>query len=142
LWEKTIRPGFFAELPAMLDLSTLGSYRFYGILVGIAYTFYGKYDFNFALIFPIAIIVAMLVEELFIMTKLYKITPTVKSIMYLITWSAACAIASTAGIIMLIKKFGYAGQPATIIGVILLKLIQPLGSQLFVYRFKERPRER
>lgn len=132
LWQATIRPGFFAELPAKLQLNMTGAYYFFGILVGITYMGYGKYGFNFEYIFPAAFFIGMICEELYILANVYELQPSSSTLFRLIPWAAACAIASTTIIVAMMKGFGCSGQVATIISVILIKLVQPLGSRKFV----------
>lgn len=132
LWENTNRPGFFEKLPDKLTLNMTGSYYFFGILVGISYVAYGKYGLNFEYIFPVAFFIAMIVEELYKIINVYETNLTHKTILRLISWAAICAVLTTAIIIVMMKAFGCTGQAATIVGVILVKLIQPLGSRKII----------
>jgi hypothetical protein len=135
LWPAHERPGFFAELPAKLDVNKLGTYSFYGFLVGITYIAYAKYGFNFYFAFAAAYFIGMIFEESYNLIKLYEQKVTVKYFIPMFLWSAFCAVASAAIVWAMMSMFGYSGQPATITSVILLKLIQPLGSRKFILKF-------
>ena len=132
LWPSAERTGFFHELPAKLDVNKFGTYGFYIFLVGIAYTAYSRYGVQFAYAFSAAFFIGMVYEELYNFIKLYDPKLTVKPLIAIIIWSAFCAVASTAIIIVMTEQFGYADQVATIASVMLLKLIQPLGSRKFI----------
>lgn len=132
LWPATQRTGFLAELPAKLELVSLGRYGFYAIFVGIAYIACAKYGVDFIYAFPAGFFIGMIFEETYNLTKLYEQKLTAKSAAAMIIWSAVCAIGSTAIIIAMIKQFGFQDKVATIAGVIIIKLIQPLGSRKFI----------
>jgi len=131
LWPSHERHGFFAELPAKLELISTGRYGFYAILVGITYFAYAKHNLSFVYSFAAAFFIGMMFEELYNFTKLYEQKITVRSLSAMIFWSAVCAVASTFIVMVMIKGFGYDGKPATIVSVILLKLIQPFGMRKF-----------
>jgi hypothetical protein len=135
LWGATQRPGFFAELPAKLELVSLGRYGFYAFLVGITYMAYAKYDLNFYFAFAGAYFIGMIFEESYNLIKLYEQKVTAKYVIPMIIRAACCAIVSAAIVWVMMSMLGYSGQPATIASVILLKLIQPLGSRKFILRF-------
>lgn len=131
LWPTMQRPGFFGELPAKLKLIPLGQYGFYGILVGITYPAYAKYGLNFIYTFAVAFFIGMMFEESYNFIKLYGQKITTKPLIAMIIWSITCAIAAAA-IIAMMKYVGYSGPAATITSVVILKLIQPLGSRKFI----------
>ena len=133
LWGTHERPGFFAELPAKLQILSRGRYGFYGLLVGITYYVCHTYGMNFFVYaFAAAFFVGMLFEETYMLIKIYNQKLTAKSFVGMIAWSIACALLSTAIVMIMIKYFGYAGQAATITSVILVKLLQPVGSRKFI----------
>lgn len=202
LWPATDRLGFFHELPAKLALSKIGMYIFYAILVGISYIAYNKYHINFNLAFASAFFIAMMVEEIFSIQKIYKknigtgiitsaitgilsavagqrigpeilglivigilsvlavqwIDPGIislivigilsadvfiditkasarpKIVISVIMWSLICALASITIIWGLELYFEFPVQTATIISVVLLKLIQPWGFRYIYFR--------
>lgn len=133
LWQNTVRLGYFAELATKLQFNMTGTYYFFGALVGITYTMYGKYGFNFVYIFPAAFLIGMICEELYFLINVYETEPSIKTIFRLVVWAAICAIASTIIVIAMMKMLGFTGQVATIVSVILIKLVQPLGSRKFLY---------
>jgi hypothetical protein len=135
LWPLHERPGFFAELPAKLDINKWGTYGFYAFLVGITYMAYAKYGFNFYCAFAAAYFIGMIFEESYNLIKLYEQKLIAKNVVFIILWSACCAIASSAIVWLMMSNLGYLGQAATITSVILLKLIQPLGLRKFILKF-------
>ena len=130
LWPPVARPGFFAELSAKLALNPAGTYCFYGILAGITYLGYGKYGFNFNITFALAFFIGMIFEEFYNIVKIYEQKLNVKLFSLIVAWAAICAITSSTIIFVMITVFGFAGSATTIACVILLKLVQPLGSRL------------
>jgi hypothetical protein len=134
LWSSTKRPRFFHELPTKLNANRLGMYGFYGFLIGIAYTAYGKYGFNFEYVFPTAFFIGMLFEESYNLVNVYEQKFSTTSLIKIIIWSVFCAILSTVIVLLLMLKFGYSGQASTIAGVMLIKIIQPLGSLKFILK--------
>lgn len=134
LWPATQRPGFFSELPAKLDVNKLGMYGFYGFLVGITYMAYGKYNIDFNYAFAGAFFVGMMFEELYNATALYEQKVNLKLVVLLGIWVTICAVLVSAMVWVLMQQFGFTGQTATIMSVILLKLIQPLGSRNVIFR--------
>ncbi len=132
LWPAHERPGFFHELPGKLDLNKFGMYGFYVFLVGITYMGYGKYGFDFNYAFAVAFFIGMMFEEFYNFTKIYDQELAAKSLAAMIIWSAFCAITASALVWVMVGIAGISGQPATIISVVLLKLIQPLGSRKFI----------
>jgi len=135
LWGTTQRPGFFAELPAKLELVSLGRYGFYAFLVGITYMGYAKYGLNFYYAFAGAYFIGMIFEESYNLIKLYEQALEAKYVAPMILWAACCSIVSAAIVWLMMSDLGYSGQAATITSVLLLKLIQPLGSNKFILRF-------
>lgn len=127
LWGTTPRPGFFTELTNKLELLSLGRYGFFGLLVGTAYTAYGRYELNFFYTFAVAFFIAMVFEELFNLTKIYEQQMTVRSVAIISIWAIVCAALSAMIVTIMMIHFGYSGQAATITSVVLLKLIQPMG---------------
>ena len=134
LFPSAERPGFFHELPAKLNLNKFGMYGFYAFLVGISYMGYGKYNFDFSYVFAIAFFIGMIFEESYNFTQIYDQKLTAKPLLAMIIWSATCAIVSSAIVWIMVGMFGFSGQPSTIISVVLLKLVQPLGSRKFILR--------
>jgi hypothetical protein len=132
MWPVTPRHGFFALLPAKLGALSFGRYIFFGFLVGIAYLGYGKYGFNFYVVFATAYFVGMVVEELYNVVKVYEQKLNTKNVVATILWAVLCAGASAAIVWFMMSVLGYAGQAATITSVLVIKLIQPLGSRRFI----------
>lgn len=132
LFPSADRPGFFHELPAKLALNKFGMYGFYAFLVGISYTGYGKYNFDFSYVFAIAFFIGMIFEESYNLVKIYNQNFSTKTLIYMIIWSIICAVTASAIVCLMVGIAGIDGQPATITSVVLLKLIQPLGSRKFI----------
>jgi hypothetical protein len=131
LWPTHERPGFLALLPAKLQLLTWARYGFFLLLVGISYLAYGRLDINFIYAFTAAFFVGMIFEELYSTTKIYEQPISKKLLFATVVWSIICAVGATA-IVILADYLGASNQAATIIGVIIVKLIQPLGSRKFM----------
>lgn len=132
LWGTHERSGFFAKLPEKLDLNKYGMYGFYIFLVGITYFGYGKYGFDFNYAFTAAFFVGMTYEEIYNVLKIYNQTLTIKSLISTILWAATCSFTASAIVWAMIGFMHVSGQPATIISVVVVKLIQPLGSRKFI----------
>jgi len=132
LWPSVERQGFFHELPEKLKENKWGMYGFYAILVGIAYITYNKYHIAFNLAFAAAFFVGMIFEEVYTMLHVYDRPIKSKAFIWIIMWSSACAIISTVIVWVMVGMFGFDGKTATITSVVLLKLIQPLGSRKFI----------
>jgi hypothetical protein len=134
LWPLHERPGFFSELPAKLGLLSTSRYLFFGFLVGIAYYTVGIYGFNFPCSFATAYFMGMMLEELYNVVKLYEQPLTTRGVIAMILWAACCSVLSTIMIVTMMKFLGFSGQAATITIVILVKLVQPIGSRKFIYQ--------
>jgi hypothetical protein len=132
LWPSAERPGFFHELPAKLDVNKKGMYGFYAILVGITYIAYNTYHINFNLAFAAAFFMGMMFEEAYSMIHVYDRPITPQSATSMVIWSLVCAIIATAIVWVMVGMFGFDGKVSTIASVVLLKLIQPLGSLKFI----------
>lgn len=132
LWPIHERQGFFSELPAKLGLLSTSRYLFFGLLVGIAYGAVGIYGFNFPCSFAAAYFIGMVFEESYSTTKLYEQTLTTRGMIAVILWAACCSILSTAMIVAMMKLFCFSGQVATITSIVVVKLIQPIGSRKFI----------
>lgn len=131
LWSATQRTGFIALLPEKLKLVSRARYGFFLALVGISYLAYGRFGVDFIYAFTAAFFVGMMFEELYNTTKIYEQSITKKLAIATVIWSIVCAVAATLFVVVLIKQVGVSNQAATIISVILVKLIQPLGSRLY-----------
>lgn len=132
LWPAHERQGFFAQMPAALNEVTFARYRFFAILVLGTYFAYGKYGISFPLAFPASFFVGMMVEEWSVIINAYKQKIGNKQIIGSIIWSIICS-AEAIGIVGLLKNgLDFPYQTATIIGVLVIKLIQPLGSRKFI----------
>ncbi|MFH1254238.1 MAG: hypothetical protein V1646_02285 [bacterium] len=132
LFPSAERPGFFHELPAKLAINKFGMYGFYVFLVGISYMGYGKYNFDFSYVFAIAFFIGMIFEESYNLVKIYNQNFSTKILIPMIIWSIICAITASAIVWLMVDIAGIDGQPATIASVIMLKLIQPVGSRKFI----------
>lgn len=132
LWPAHERPGFFHELPTKLDENKFSMYGFYVFLVGISYLAVARYNLDFNYSFAAAFFIGMMFEEFYNLTQIYDQKPTAKPLLAMFIWSATCAITASALVWVMVGIAGISGQPATIISVILLKLIQPLGSRKFI----------
>ncbi len=133
LWPTHERPGFFHTLPLKLSQAATGRYIFFGFLVGIAYLAVGKLGCSFSYSFTTAYFIGMLLEEAYNTTHLYEQPIKVNLFIPLFFWALCCALLSTALIITMMKGFSFSGQIATITSVIMIKLIQPLGSRKFIW---------
>ena len=131
LWPTTERSGNFALLDKKLNLLAIGRYIFYGLLVGLTILGYGKFGYLFYAVFGAAFFVGMVCEELYNLVVIYEQRITANIVVRMLAWSACCGIACALIVMGIMQGFGYGGQPATIIAVIVLKLIQPLGSRRF-----------
>lgn len=127
LWPATTRTGFFAELPAILQLVPMGRYGFFGFLAGISYVAYGKYGFNFYYTFTVAYFIGTMFEELYNLHKIYEQSLNIRSIVLIAIWAAFCAITSVAIVMVMMQNLGYTCQAATIASVVCVKMVQPLG---------------
>lgn len=127
------RPGFFVELPAKLKIDVLARYGFFAFLVGGTYFVCQRCGMDlFIYAFAVSFFIGMLFEETFLMLKLYDQDFTVKSAIGLTVWTITCALVSTAIVAVMLKYAGCSGAAATITSVIVIKLIQPLGSRKFI----------
>lgn len=133
LWPSAERQGFFHELPAKLDVSKKGMYGFYAILVGITYIAYNMCHINFNLTFVAAFFIGMMFEEIYNMINVYNQPTTLKLVTSMFIWSSICAVISSAIVFIMMGMFNFDGKTATITSIVLLKLIQPLGSHKFVW---------
>jgi hypothetical protein len=129
LWPSTTREGFFSQLPEKLQLQTFGFYGFCAILAGLAIIGYSKLGLKFEIAFSIALFVAMIFEELYNSIKIYEQKPTLRNIALTTVWSSMNAIVATALVITLITKCGLPEATGTVLGITIIKLIQPLGSR-------------
>ena len=132
LWPSAERPGFFHNLPTKLEVSKRGMYGFYAILVSITYITYNKYHIDFSLAFAAAFLVGVIFEEAYNMIHVYNQPITPKIITTMVILASVCAIIATAIVWVMIGMFDFDGKTATITSVVLLKLIQPLGSRKFI----------
>ena len=76
----------------------------------------------------------MMFEEAYNMIHVYDRPITPKTATSMIIWLSACAVISTATVWVMVGMLGFDGKAATIASVIVLKLIQPLGSRKFILR--------
>lgn len=136
LWkDKPAQIDFFIKLPEKLNINKCSTYGFYIFLVGITYIAYAKYNFNFFWAFAVAFFIGMVFEESYNLTKLYEHKLDFKLFIKVILWSLLCATISTTIVFLMMTRFGCSGQLATITSVMLVKLIQPLGSRRFIFNF-------
>lgn len=122
----------FVRLNAKLKKNTHFLWFFYSNLAFFTYIFYGWLHYNFYPVFLIGFFLSMVTEEGFTLEKTYEMQLTGRSSAAALLWSALCAFASTAIIFGLVNYFDFSLLVAVITGVILVKLIQPLGSRKFV----------
>lgn len=122
----------FVRLNAKLKKNTHFLWFFYSNLAFFTYIFYGWLHYNFYPVFMIGFFLSMVTEEGFTLEKTYEMQLTGRSSAAVLLWSALCAFASTAIIWSLVNYFNFSLLVAVITGVILIKLIQPLGSRKFV----------
>jgi len=131
LWPNHVPAGFFTQLPEKLQTNMLGNYGFFAILVIIARTTYGSYGIPFEYAFPAAFFVGMLFEESYKLIKVYELELHTKTAVAIAAWAACCAIIATVITILMIK-LGCPPPAATIASVVMVKLLQPLGSRKFI----------
>jgi hypothetical protein len=131
LWPNHVPAGFFARLPEKLKINMLGTYGFFAILVIIARTAYGSYGIPFEYAFPAAFFAGMLFEESYKLISVYEQELHTKAALAIIAWAACCAVIATT-ITVLMIKLGCPPPAATIASVVIVKLLQPLGSRKFI----------
>lgn len=134
--EKT---GCFALLPEKIKQMMSHTYRFYIIFVGLAILAYQHYAASFPLAFSGAFFIAMLVEEFFNLTELYHIPLQAKAIIVTGLWSAECAANGIGLVWIFMNQFCYSAQAATIVSVIIIKLLQPLGARAIIALERKTP---
>lgn len=111
-------------------------YGLYGFFIGVALitsqfmNFYGKSYFYFA--FALGIFIGLLFEQLYEFITIYKIKLMKFNIFMSTTIAIFFAILCTTLAFILMQSIGFSGKVATISGVISLKLIQPLISNLLL----------
>ncbi|KKR97035.1 MAG: hypothetical protein UU47_C0003G0022 [candidate division TM6 bacterium GW2011_GWE2_41_16] len=89
------------------------------------------------LIYPLGIgwFIAMMFEESYNLTRLYEQKLTTQKLFTIITWAAFCTIMFITITMIIIKHIGHEGdseQIAIATGIVLVKLIRPLGSRKFI----------
>lgn len=122
--------GFLVELPNKISLMMSHTYRFYLIFVGLALLAVKAYAVNFFLAFTGAFFIAMLIEEITNIQELYQYTLTMKIVTLTIFWSILCAVGTGSLVWLFMQQLCYPGPLATILSVIAIKLLQPLGKRL------------
>ncbi len=89
-------------------------------------TLYGMKSFYFA--FAASIFLGLLFEQIFCYITIYNIKLTAKVVLKLIALALLFAVLCSGLVFILMQIMGMSGKTATIIGIITLKLIQPLVS--------------
>ncbi|HBL98308.1 TPA: hypothetical protein DDZ86_01545 [Candidatus Dependentiae bacterium] len=134
--KKIIWPNRSTTTSEVLTLYTQKFQRYmqslYGLLLIIALftsqltTLYGMKSFYFA--FAASIFLGLLFEQIFCYITIYNIKLTTKGVLKLIALALLFAILCSGLVFILMQIMGMSGKTATIIGIITLKLIQPLVS--------------
>lgn len=132
LWPISDLNEFFLKLNQKLNVNSTGIYRFYWALVGITYIAYAKLDLNFYYFFAFAFFIGILIEEYYNFTKVYEQKINTKFIIFLIIWALICSISSSLIAWVLMQNLGYSGQISSITSVVFIKLIQYLGTRVFI----------
>ena len=120
-------PDFFVLYSQKLQLYIRG---LYGFFIGIALITYqsvklfGTSYFYFA--FAFSILVGLLFEQFYDLIVIYKIKPTKLIIAATIVIAVISSISCSVLIFILMQFMGFSGKAATIFGIIVLKLLQPL----------------
>lgn len=132
LWPARERTGFFALFPKKIKQMMSHVYRFYIIFVGLTILGYNHYGISFLLALSGAFFIAMLIEEFYNLTALYQMPIVAKTVVITVLWSALCAVSISALVWLLMQQLCYSGQAATIISVVIVKLLQPLGARTII----------
>lgn len=125
------REGFFERLSEKLNNNSVSMYGFYAFLVPITLILYKFLNLNFFIAFFIGYFIGMFFEEYYNLIKAYEIKLSLKSLTKLLIWTIICSLMSCL-IIYAMMSYNYSGQVSTIISVIIMKLIQPLGTRNFI----------
>jgi hypothetical protein len=114
------------QLSQKIRTNTTITYVFFAIFVPITIVLYAHFHMNFTVSMASGYLLGGVVEELGILRILYKERLAVQKILFCLIWSTLCAGFAATSIWVMMQYMGLAGQPATIIGIILARLIQPL----------------
>lgn len=116
----------FAQLAEKIRLNTTISYAFYAIFVPITVISYVCYHVWFFAAVFFGYFVGAVFEELCVSVLLYAKRLVIRNVCISLLWSACCAGLAALVIWATTNLLGLEGQAATIIGIITLKLVQPL----------------
>lgn len=109
------------------------AYGLYGFFVAVALmTFYTTKAWGityFYLTFAGAVFVALIVEQLYEVVTIYETEPTTKMIMRALGIAFMSAIFCSGAAFALMQAVGLSGKAATIISIVVTKLVQPLATQ-------------
>lgn len=136
--------GFLHVLPKRIAAQRTSIYLFYAILIGGTYGAYSLCHVKFYLAYGGAFFVGMLCEEFFIVTKIYKQKVVLWRGVAEILWAGICTGISVGIIWGLVSYFhlstktGY--QQATLMSLLVVKLLEPLGSWWLSLRHENKMR--
>ena len=122
----------FVRLNAKLKMNVLVFWMFYGGLAVLTYIFYRGLNYNFYPVFLIVFFLSMVTKEGATLEKIYEMRLTAKSWIAIFVWSAVCAFLSTAIVFGLVNYFNFSLLIAVVTSVILVGLVQLLGSRKFI----------
>ena len=108
------------------------TYSFYAIFVPLTIVLFSYCDVSLFYSVAIGYFVAAFFEELSTLYFLYKERLALRQFLFSLTTAALSASLAAIFIWALINFLSLAGQPATIIGILTLKLLQPLSRVWFL----------
>jgi hypothetical protein len=126
-------PDFFKIYAQKIQTYVWGLYGFFLAVALITYQLvksYGSSYFYFS--FAAAVFVGLAAEQLYDLVAVYEIKPTPKATATIIIFSALLSVFCSGFVFLAMQLIGFSGKVATISGVILLKLIQPLMLNLLL----------
>jgi hypothetical protein len=135
LWPNTAErlPDFFKIYSKKIQTYVWGLYGFFLTTALITYQLvklYGSSYFYFS--FAAAVFVGLAAEQLYDLVAVYEIKPTPKATATIIIFSALLSISCSGFCFLAMQIIGFSGKVATVSGIILLKLIQPLALNLLL----------
>jgi hypothetical protein len=135
LWPNTAErlPEFLKIYSKKIQTYVWGLYGFFLVTAMITYQLvklYGSSYFYFS--FAAAVFIGLITEQLYDLVAVYDIKPTPKAIAIIIIFSALLSIFCSGFCFLAMQLLGLSGKIATISGIIVLKLIQPLALNLLL----------
>jgi hypothetical protein len=140
LWPTTVNglPKFFQIYTKKLKIYTYGLYGFFLGIALITSQFvklFGLAYFYFA--FAISILLCLFIEQLYGLLKVYETQLTKGIILIIAVIAVVSSIICSTLVFILMQEIGFSGKAATICGLIILKLIQPLLFNKLTYSYNK-----